>query len=1081
MAVDLTFFITVLQDSAMKSVPHKIRKAFAIAGIALVSVVVIAVALLAAATWWLSPERLTRLVNEKASEYLDADVRASDIRFTIWSSFPHFHVSTDSVTVVSRTLRGVPDSVRQALPSGCDSLVSLRRLRGSVNVRDLIAGRISLRDVVVDSLRVNLVAYNDSIDNYSILPSDPHRKMEVPEIEANLIQLGSGGRVDYYSAAASTAVRADIDSAYLVRTEGRDDSYYLELDGKTDLTVEKLRVLDRFPFRFGGTVELDFKPLRTAFRDCSVNIGNVMGKLNLSLDLGEKPSVKDFTYHADTFDLMRLLAYLPKGYMPYLEKITAALDVRSSATLTSPYVFSADGLPSMLVSLDVDRGNVSYAVSDGERYMVSDIAMHGELDFNGRNPDSSRFRLTEFRMRGEGSDINATAEVSELTGGSPLVDVRLNCSSDLAKLTRAVSALKRVAPSGQLDLVTAARFRISDISRSGLSGMNVNGNLSIASGEVSPAPDMRLRLGKTDIAFSGSLDSLDDSGIENGLLKLGVSSRNATLKGKDFVVSTGALLLATRNEKPQTIRFGTSHKWTEGLSLLVSAAGLTVDFPRDTVHMNGRNLKGTADVAGGTARLDVSASALDLKKDNLSLAMEGITAGTSVSPDAVAPKTAGERLPSFTTVEDSIGLSIARHTPEYLTAALGEKARGILGRLVAHARLKIDRGRLDAPAFPTVNTFSGLDVSTNIDSVLLRNIRLRSGVTSATINGALTGLRGFLVSETPQRLRADMNISIDTLSVNNLARTYEDGVAALHGGVMPAKKPKPEGVSGSDTVTLLIPRNIDATLRVSAKEAIYTNLHLCDLNTRIDVGGGDAFIRNLHIGSDFGNACLDFAYTTSDIENMAMKLNLDIRRIDMVRFFQNFPKLLKMMPSMGNLSGFVSADVSGGVMMFPNMYLDMPSLHAYLDVEGRELKVRQDKFIRRVTRMLLVRNSDDIHIANMNVHASVHDNLLEVYPFSFEFDRYKLRLGGVNNFNGNLYYHIGVLRSPVPFPFGVNIQGMLEHPLLRFGGASFNIDRCEDITRNIMDGRQVNLSKELKYYFGEFIHKAALADTVARK
>ncbi len=49
--------------------------------------------------------------------------------------------------------------------------------------------------------------------------------------------------------------------------------------------------------------------------------------------------------------------------------------------------------------------------------------------------------------------------------------------------------------------------------------------------------------------------------------------------------------------------------------------------------------------------------------------------------------------------------------------------------------------------------------------------------------------------------------------------------------------------------------------------------------------------------------------------------------------------------------------------------------------------------------------------------------LLELEPFDFRFSNYGLRMQGLNNFNGDLYYHIGVERNPLHIPFGIIIEG----------------------------------------------------------
>lgn len=123
--------------------------------------------------------------------------------------------------------------------------------------------------------------------------------------------------------------------------------------------------------------------------------------------------------------------------------------------------------------------------------------------------------------------------------------------------------------------------------------------------------------------------------------------------------------------------------------------------------------------------------------------------------------------------------------------------------------------------------------------------------------------------------------------------------------------------------------------------------------------------------------------------------------------------------------------------------------------------------------MLLIRTDSDLDIADMSVKATAHDNLLELYPFTFVCDRYTLRMQGLNNFNGDLYYHIGVDKSPIPFPFGVNITGTYRHPQLHFGGSRFKPRQAEKITADVSQDFRVNIPKELRWFIREFMHKAA--------
>lgn len=276
---------------------------------------------------------------------------------------------------------------------------------------------------------------------------------------------------------------------------------------------------------------------------------------------------------------------------------------------------------------------------------------------------------------------------------------------------------------------------------------------------------------------------------------------------------------------------------------------------------------------------------------------------------------------------------------------------------------------------------------------------------------------------------------------------------------------------------MLIPRNIIADIKASALETKYMDLRLRDLAADIRVADGNAVIDTLTISSDFGCAGLGLNFNTGSILDMGMAADVNVKEINVVNFFRNFHTLLLMMPQMKNLSGNISATCNGKFDIFPNMYVDVPSLFANIHVHGWGLTVHQNQFIRRITKMMFIHNSNDIHITDMNVHASVHDNLLELYPFRFAFDSYHINMGGVNNFDGRLYYHIGINDWPLKVPFGINIVGQFHDPDLRFGGPAYKDKKGSEITSSVMENNTFNLMMELKYYIREFIHKAAESDS----
>ena len=78
------------------------KKALKIFGITLGSIVILLVLLIGSALWVvLTPERLTPIVRNVAKGYVKCDHHIGKVELTFFSTFPHFGLSLDSITVVN--------------------------------------------------------------------------------------------------------------------------------------------------------------------------------------------------------------------------------------------------------------------------------------------------------------------------------------------------------------------------------------------------------------------------------------------------------------------------------------------------------------------------------------------------------------------------------------------------------------------------------------------------------------------------------------------------------------------------------------------------------------------------------------------------------------------------------------------------------------------------------------------------------------------------------------------------------------------------------------------------------------------
>ncbi len=76
----------------------------------------------------------------------------------------------------------------------------------------------------------------------------------------------------------------------------------------------------------------------------------------------------------------------------------------------------------------------------------------------------------------------------------------------------------------------------------------------------------------------------------------------------------------------------------------------------------------------------------------------------------------------------------------------------------------------------------------------------------------------------------------------------------------------------------------------------------------------------------------------------------------------------------------------------------------------------------------------------------------------------------------NMYYHLSVLKSTIPFKFGINIKGTFDNPKFRFGGAKYKENEAREMV-NLVEDQRINFVKAMRLELHKLIDKAALSYT----
>lgn len=464
----------------MKGNSNKAIKVVRGLAIALTAVLLLCGAAVVGITLWLTPQRLGRIVSQELSKELGADVRASDISWTFWSSIPRLVVSTDTVSVVSRNFRQLPADKRRLLPAGADTLALSTGLHGAVNVPDLFRSRLSLSELRADSVSVNIVAFDSALNNYTFRPiHEMTRKMQVGFSELHLV-----GPVHLrYFQAGNTDLRLLLSSLHFDTSEN-SGRYALKLGGVLNLSLKEEPVLHDFPFAISTDVNLDTKPLRIHTDDFRARLDGTSLRLTLDMTLdgtarfnSASVKIRNLDYPALTESVPLLRQYIPAG-------LNAALQLDLDAALDAPYAIRPGELPAFTVNFRIPEASGSYPLQ-GSPVKLDRLAADGTFRFDGKRPEAAALTIGNFMLEDRGARLSGSGSVRNLLT-DPHVRADLRGQAQL-------STISALLPAGSMQGYTADGKLSADVSLDALVSQLRNGNFKhfMLHGDIS-APSLHV-------------------------------------------------------------------------------------------------------------------------------------------------------------------------------------------------------------------------------------------------------------------------------------------------------------------------------------------------------------------------------------------------------------------------------------------------------------------------------------------------------------------------------------------------------------------------------------------------------------
>ena len=1075
----------------------------------------------------LKPEHLTPIVERLANRTLDADVEVGKVELSFRPAFPVLNIEVDSLTVLSHAFANLSPEERTALPVYADTLPTLDRFSGALDLGALIKrGEIGVRDVELIRPGVNIVLDRHGRGNFDIYQAtedtvDSSSSAPIPPFSISRFAMVEPREIRYFNAADSTD--ATVMLLHDIILDGSATPLYtLRIDGHLfgPYPQQFLRAQD-IHFGLDGRVRwAPLQPEMLALEEFTIKGAFATAHLSTELKYDSTLTVNSGRLEIEPIAIEDALTVLPDsirrsyGLVPRMFATDGRIG--PTAKLTKPYSPATDSIPYMDMNINMPDCSMRYGKAD-LRKLGFDI----DLSTKGNCLDSTVIVVNRFTASGPATALHIKGRAWQLAA-DPAFEAEIKGDMQLRRLPPIVANMAQGFIDGRLKMQLNARGRMSMLSQEKFHSLDVRGNLS---GNklyyLSNDTSVMTEINELSVRFGSRTQIKDSTGETNPTLAAGISADTANILIDGVSITVGGLELGAGVENN-----GNQHDTT----LIVPIGGrlklgrLNIESVTDSAGVRLRNLAGHVGVKRfhGNKRLPLLSAKLDIGRlaagtpdTRFMISNAHLDASMYRRPEVV------ERYKEIKHISDSIqqqhpelspdsvyrlAIEKRRHKPgtkrqrrvrsgvneddyEVIEWDLTKGMRKFMYNWQVEGNLSTRSARLFTPLFPLRNRIRQLDLAFSSDSVELRGVKYRAGRSDLALNGLISNIRRALTSKKAgNSLKINLEINSDTIDVNQLSAAAFAGAA--YAERLRKGEAKTVDISGSedelerqldalvsedaDSVgPLLVPTNIDGRIKIASKTlstptCSYT-ISMADTcvwrrrepaRPRSHIRCGQCVDIGPLLSPQSPGYEIRFRHAAQQIQDRALPQTRTGRRL------YHAP--------MRDFSGIINADIAATVDIDSTMNMVLPTLDAAIKLSGDSLAFINPETYRTLGKWLRFRDRADNKIKHASVEFLVRDNKMQTFPFSFDIDRYRLGIVGTNDLALNFNYHISVLKSPLPFKFGINIKGNPDDFKVRFGGAKFKEGMAVESV-NIVDTARVNPIKQIEGVFRRGVQNSRFA------
>ena len=954
------------------------KKALKIFGITLGSIILLLAIVIGSALWAVfTPERLTPIVRNVASEYVKCEHHIGKVELTFFSTFPHFGLAIDSIIVVN-PMEGAPSDTVAHIPHAVVSVDMLAFL----NEKTLSIPTLSIPDI-----QANVYIAADGQANYDILalPEDttaedttafvlPFDKIVVEELVVSAKSLQYVNLPDsIHAELCDVGIDAEVNNwKDILLTLGIGS---IDATLGTNTYAQGLRLQTTLP------IGVDLSKMRVSMRDAHIAANNLSMALNGWVEIGDtlqtnmRLTLSDWPVDS-VISLLPLT--LPKDIAQLIHGGSASMDATAAINMAN------SNASSITIHHLSARAKQTTIQAQGEvKDPLGNLWLNLSADMDVRVADVKQFLPKDMQVVGR---VKGTASVQMYL--NDLMEMELHkgkVAGDLQLMGIVYNAegIAATLPNNRLT------FRIPNNRPSRKEVDWLQATLYTDGADVSMAQPLQAELGKTHIAVEAN-NILGDSPYWHATLSMQSTEQlHAAMDSMEVMI-----------DQPDIQAYVAYHTKDTTVMPIVDAR---IAFNRLSGHYT--DIQADIQTSTLTAQLQAPRLKATLQSNQVIAQMPNVanlnTQHISIEAAARYNQKGGDNLLLKWNPRLSVNM---QHAQVDLVDWEQNIVIPEIDFAYTNRECKIEESKL---------------IIGNSDFALtgeLRNIGrwMRN-------KGVLEGELNFVSEQTDADqllalLSAEEGTEEETETENKQAETSNEK---------------------TESEPFLVPKNVDLTLNTEIKKATAFGQTATNLGGKIYMKDGTLVLEEMGFICNAARLQLTAMYRTPRRNHIYVGFDYHMLDVNIQELVNMIPQIDSMMPMLRSFKGEAEFHLAAETYTNAKYEIKPSTIRGAASIFGKDLVVLDNETFSTISKLLMFSKKTENKVDSISAEMTIYKKEIDVYPFCVSIDNYMVALGGRHNLDMTFNYDVNVLS---PIYLGVNVSGNLDNLDIKLAPCKFAKD-----------------------------------------